>query len=249
MSRSDRRTRRSAPTSPCTTAWNANVSFGQGEKPKRQLMHAATSRREHGQHRVQRRERLGEPPARAILLLDLVRDHAHLDAPGRPRDCGGAQHAVALHRLDRRRRVPPPTWPLVAIGRTSAAGSARRAAASSAGSGLATGARQRAQAVVAVARLASDDHGEQGHAGCVTRAGYADVQDRLHARVGERSPGGESRIDGAEPACEPARARNLDELLGGRCDEQDHGRRIGRPSRGSTIRVHVPQTHTVEEDP
>src|SRR5579884_1555098 len=34
MSSSTGRTRNGASTSPCTSAWNANVSLGQGEKPK-----------------------------------------------------------------------------------------------------------------------------------------------------------------------------------------------------------------------
>src|SRR3954468_19058729 len=34
MSSSTGRTRNGAPISPCTSAWNANVSFGHGEKPK-----------------------------------------------------------------------------------------------------------------------------------------------------------------------------------------------------------------------
>src|SRR4051794_16141875 len=34
MSSSTGRTRNGASTSPCTSAWNANVSFGHGEKPK-----------------------------------------------------------------------------------------------------------------------------------------------------------------------------------------------------------------------
>ena len=83
----------------------------------------------------------------------------------------------------------------------------------------------------------------------MARARDTDVQDRLHARAGERGLGGEGRIDRAEPACEPACARNLDELLGGRCDEQDHGRRIGGRRAALRFGMHVPQTHTVEEDP
>src|SRR4051812_33969725 len=98
MSRSDGRTVSPSPTSPCTRAWKANVSFGQGEKPN---LSSGTGDLldEPRQHRVQRLEGLGEHPAGAILLLDLVRDHAHLER-GHAGIRGRAQHAVALHRLD-----------------------------------------------------------------------------------------------------------------------------------------------------
>src|SRR5687767_1819005 len=98
MSSSIGRTRNGASTRPCTSAWNAKVSLGHGEKPNvssrtRQFLDQARRGLDHGGKCVV------ETPAAAILFVDLVGDYAHFD--GRhARQLRRPQDAEPFHGLD-----------------------------------------------------------------------------------------------------------------------------------------------------
>src|SRR5690348_14659936 len=99
MSSRTGRTRKGASTRPWTSAWNANVSFGHGEKPNASSRILRQLREEPRQGARERGQRVVEAPPRAVGLADRVRDRAQLDG-GNARELGGAEDAEALHGLD-----------------------------------------------------------------------------------------------------------------------------------------------------
>ena len=126
-----------------------------GRQRRRQLRHRRAPASSSGSAAASVVPRVVEPPQRPVGLGDRVREHAHLER-GTPRERGGAQHRVALHRLDlaavsSRRRAPRSR-----SARRARSGSARRAAATSPRSaGMRSGDPARVVGV-AVDRLAAD---------------------------------------------------------------------------------------------